>query len=180
MDNTVKVDNIFPTFFATKTLDLKKINIVGNKFSKTFESEIETTLEGQTLLDINSMNYLNLQLTDMLAHLLKNRCKTFVFKMTGMWMNKYDNNNYQGTHCHPGDFSFIIYYKTDKSYTVFNSPVKNLLEMGKNSYLFDVSYDPIYKEGDIVMFPSYLDHWVKPNSNSITIAGNIKIEKLNV
>ena len=27
MDNTVKVDNIFPTFFATKTLDLKKINI---------------------------------------------------------------------------------------------------------------------------------------------------------
>ena len=62
MDNTVKVDNIFPTFFATKTLDLKKINIVGNKFSKTFESEIETTLEGQTLLDVNSMNYLKMPL----------------------------------------------------------------------------------------------------------------------
>ena len=25
------------------------------------------------------------------------------------------------------------------------------------------------------MFPSYLEHWVKPNSNGKTIAGNIKI-----
>jgi len=25
------------------------------------------------------------------------------------------------------------------------------------------------------MFPSYLEHWVRPNSNNITIAGNIKI-----
>ena len=111
MDNTVKVENIFPSFFATKTLDLKKINIVGNKFSKTFESEIETTLEGQTLLDVNSMNYLNLQLTDMLSHLLKHKCKTFVFKMTGMWMNKYDNNNYQGTHCHPEIFHLLFIIK---------------------------------------------------------------------
>lgn len=180
MDNTVKVEHIFPTFFATKILDLNKIKVVGNKFSKTFESEIETTLNGQTLLDVNSMNYLNLQLTDMLAHLLKHKCKTFVFKMTGMWINKYDKNNYQGTHCHPGDFSFIIYYKADKSYTVFNSPMKNLIEVAMNSNLFDTAYETNFKEGTIIIFPSYLDHWVKPNSTSVTIAGNIKLEKLNV
>jgi hypothetical protein len=72
------------------------------------------------------------------------------------------------------DFSFIIYYKIDKSYTVFNNPVKNLLEM-RDSKIFNKEYKPKLKQGDLIIFPSYLEHWVKPNSNNITIAGNIKI-----
>ena len=97
--------------------------------------------------------------------------------MIGMWINKYDNNNYQGAHVHPSDFSFIVYYNTDKSYTVFNSPVKNLLDVIKpnENKIFLKEYEPNLKKGDIILFPSYLEHWVKPNSNGITIAGNINI-----
>tara|TARA_R100000900_G_scaffold92527_2_gene71882 strand:- start:2477 stop:3019 length:543 start_codon:yes stop_codon:yes gene_type:complete len=173
----VKVYNIFPNFIATKNLDLSKLKIIGENFQDTFESNIQTTIEGKTLLTTESMNYLNVQLTDLLSHILKPMCKTFVFNMIGMWINKYDNNNYQGAHVHPSDFSFIVYYNTDKSYTVFNSPVKNLLDVIKpnENKIFLKEYEPNLKKGDIILFPSYLEHWVKPNSNGITIAGNINI-----
>jgi hypothetical protein len=91
-----------------------------------------------------------------------------------IWLNKYSKNDYQESHIHPSDFSFIIYYKIDKSYTIFNNPVKSLLEM-RDSKIFNKHYKPKLKQGDLIIFPSYLEHWVKPNSNNTTIAGNIKI-----
>lgn len=176
-NTTVKVDNTFPNLVATKNLDLSKFKFVGKNYKKTFESNIKTTLNGTTLFSKDSINYLNINLTDMLSYLLKSYCKNFVFNVDSIWVNKYSKNNYQGSHVHPSDFSFIIYYKADKSYTVFNSPVKNMLE-SINSNIFFRDYEPDLKQGDIIVFPSYLEHWVKPNSNNITIAGNIKIIKL--
>lgn len=173
----IKIQNIFPNLIAVKTLNLSNLKIVGKKFKKTFESDIKTTVRGNTLFDKNSMNYLNLELTEILSYLLKPYCKNYVFNLSDIWMNRYDKKNYQGSHVHPSDFSFIVYYKVDKSHTVFNSTVKKLLEISNNQ-IFDINYDPNCKQGDIVVFPSYLEHWVKPNSNNITIAGNIKIIKL--
>jgi hypothetical protein len=63
---TVKVDNIFQTLVAFKKLDLSKIKIVANNFEKTFESNVLTTVNTETLLDKNSINYLNITLTEML------------------------------------------------------------------------------------------------------------------
>ena len=177
MNSDVSVQNIFPNFIGTKSLDLSKLKVLGTTFKKTFESNIKTTIDSETLFDVDSMNYLNIELTTILSHLLKNKCKTFVFKMMGIWINKYSNNDFQGTHIHPSSFSFIIYYDTDKSYTVFNSPVKNLLDainLNKNK-IFSKEYEPNLKKGDIILFPSYLEHWVRPNSNGITLAGNINI-----
>ena len=172
--NKVKVDNIFPNLIAVKNLDLSNLKIIGKKFKKTFESKVKTTLKGHTLFDTNSMNYLNIQLTETLSYLLKPYCKNFVFNISDIWINRYDKKDYQGSHVHPSDFSFIIYYKVDKSYTVFNSPIKSLLESKVNK-VFNHDYETNFKQGDIIIFPSYLEHWVKPNSNNVTIAGNIKI-----
>jgi hypothetical protein len=172
--NKVKVDNIFPNLIATKHLDLSNLKIIGKKFKKTFESKLKTTLKGHTLFDKDSMNYLNIQLTETLSYLLKPYCKNFVFNISDIWINRYDKKDYQGSHVHPSDFSFIIYYKVDKSYTVFNSPIKSLLE-SKINKVFNHDYETNFKQGDIIIFPSYLEHWVKPNSNNITISGNIKI-----
>ena len=175
---SLKVDNLFPNFIASKNLDISKLNILGKEFTETFESKIKTTLNTKTLFDVESMNYLNLELTDLLSHLLKPYCKTFVFKLMNVWINNYDKNDYQGSHVHPGHFSFIIYYKSDKSHTVFNSPVKKLLETSETT-LFPMDHEPNLQQGDIIIFPSYLEHWVKPNSDAITIAGNVKIMELN-
>ena len=171
---TVEINNIFPNHIAIKNLNLLNFKVVGKDLKKTFESNIETSLNGITLFDKNSINYLNIQLRDMLGYLLKPYCNNFVFNVNGIWLNKYKDKDYQGAHIHPSDFSFIIYYNIKKSYTVFNSPVKNLLEMF-NSKIFFKHYEPKLKQGDIIVFPSYLEHWVRPNSYSMTIAGNIKI-----
>ena len=171
---SLKVDNLFPNFIASKNLDISKLNILGKEFTETFESKIKTTLNTKTLFDVESMNYLNLELTDLLSHLLKPYCKNFVFKIIDIWINKYEEKDYQGTHVHPSDFSFIIYYQTDKSHTVFNSPVKKLLETSETT-LFPMDHEPNLQQGDIIIFPSYLEHWVKPNSDNITISGNITI-----
>ena len=173
----VKVDNLFPNLVATKNIDMLKLNVTGSNFKKTFGSNIKTTLDGATLFNKNSINYLNIQIRYMLEYLLKPYCKNFVFNVCDIWLNKYDDNDYQESHTHPSDFSFIIYYKVDKSYTIFNNPVKNLLEM-RDSKIFDKHCKPKLEQGDLIIFPSYLEHWVKPNSNNITIAGNIKIMEM--
>ena len=175
-NTTVKVDNLFHNLIAYKSLDLSKLKIIGNSFKETFESNVQTTINTQTLFDKDSMNYLNITLTEMLSYLLKPYCKNFVFKVEGPWINKYEKNNFQGNHVHPSDFSFIIYYKGNSN-TVFNSPVKSLLEI-YGSDIFIRLFESKFMEGDIVLFPSYLEHWVKPNSNAETVAGNVKIIKL--
>lgn len=177
LKSIVEIKNLFPNTVAIKNLELSKLKIVGKNFKKTFESGIQTTLNQSTLLSVNSMNYLNIHLTDLLAHLLKPLCKNFVFKISNIWINKYTKESYQAAHVHEGDFSFIIYYKVNKSHTVFNSPVKKLLETRSNN-IFSHSYEPNLKQGDIILFPSYLEHWVKPNSKNITISGNIGILNL--
>ena len=62
-----------------------------------------------------------------------------------MWMNKYGKNDYQGSHFHPGNFSFIIYYKTEKSYTVFNSPDTEATEEDISAFEAEI---PVAKEPD--------------------------------
>ena len=172
--NRVNVVNIFPNAIAVKSLDLTYFKLEANNFKKSFESKVKTTLNGDTLFSEDTMNYLNIQMTDVLSYLLKPYCKNFVFKIIDIWINKYEEKDYQGTHVHPSDFSFIIYYQTDKSHTVFNSPIKNILET-INSNIFDRKHEPNLKEGDLLIFPSYLQHWVRPNSGNMTISGNIKI-----
>ena len=181
MNSDVSVQNIFPNFIGTKSLDLSKLKVLGTTFKKTFESNIKTTIDSETLFDVDSINYLNIELTTILSHLLKNKCKTFVFRLTGIWINQYNDKDFQGPHVHPGDYYFIIYYKCKKSYTVFNSPAKNMILRTAKPIpnLFPTDYEVNLKQGDVVMFPSYLEHWVKPNSDAITIAGNVKIMELN-
>ena len=156
-----KVLTLFATNIAYKNLDLSKVTIQGKNFDKTFESGVESTLSGETLFTPESMNYFNLQLTDLLSYLLKPYCTNFVFKMTSIWINNYKDNDYQGSHVHPGHFSFIFYYDVNKSNTVFNSPVKKLIESSNNTF-FKSDYEPDLKQGDIIVFPSYLEHGVSP------------------
>ena len=173
----VNVHNLFPNIIATKNLNLSNFKIEGRNFKNTFESNIKTTLDGDTLLDKQSMNYLNLEIREILSFLLKPYCKDFVFNIPDIWINKYETNSYQGSHVHASDFSFIIYYKTDKSHTVFNSPVKSILETIE-SKIFLQTFEPDLKQGDIIVFPSYLQHWVRPNSGNTTVTGNIDIIKI--
>jgi hypothetical protein len=171
----VEIKNIFPNYIAIKNIDLNKFKIKTGKFKKTFESKIKTTLTSTNLFSPESINYLNLQLTDVFSNIFKVMNKnTFVFKVTGIWMNIYDKNDFQGAHVHPSDYCFILYYDIKKSFTVFNSPVKDSLE-SRNNTIFQMEYEPNCDKGDLLVFPGYMQHWVRPNSKAKTIAGNIQM-----
>ena len=174
----VVIQNIFPNYIGIKNINLNNFTITTEKFKKSFESNIHTTLEESNLFSPKDIHYFNVQLTDIFSNLFKlNDISTFVFKVTGIWMNKYEVNDFQGTHVHPSDYCFILYYDVETSSTVFNSPVKDIIESRDPSptNIFNKHYEPNCKKGDLLVFPGYLQHWVKPTSNAKTIAGNIKI-----
>ena len=66
--------------------------------------------------------------------------------------------------------------------TVFLNPIEDLITSyynGSNLNIFEQVYTPECRQGQIILFPSFLGHMVKKTSNASTIAGNITLEILN-
>lgn len=109
------------------------------------------------------------------------------------WFNYYIDGEYQETHNHlspnifaaPSHFSCIHYLSFDPErhepvrFMDPNETVRYLsLDFKSNNY--NSVYTPSVSEGDFLMFPSYLDHFVKasiptPDYPRITISCNIAV-----
>ena len=113
-----------------------------------------------------------------------------------MWFNYYSNGEYQEAHSHVqpdmfaqrAHFSCIHYLKFDPEVhqpTVFSDPLAmlrltNSIELDSNNY--SDKYEPQVREGSIIMFPPYLEHYVPksnptPDNPRITVAFNIVLEE---
>ena len=113
-----------------------------------------------------------------------------------MWFNYYSNGEYQEAHTHVQPdmfaqrphFSCIHYLKFDPEIhqpTVFRDPLSmirqtNSIELDSNNY--NEKYEPQVREGSIIMFPPYLEHYVPksnptPDNPRITVAFNIVLEE---
>ena len=119
--------------------------------------------------------------------------KPVTFSLEDMWFNYYINGEYQEEHYHinsspflpPVHFSCIHYLKYDEEEhvsTTFHDPISTLrahsFEMESN-YCKE-NWVPKVKEGDLLIFPSYLVHHVKkskptPDNPRITIAFNLRL-----
>jgi len=117
------------------------------------------------------------------------------FDFESIWFNHYDNGDWQEEHTHTGNhvfqfpatFSCIHFLKFDPKVhqaPIFVDPYEEVrqssLEMVSNLTTNRVT--PNVREGDIIMFPSYLRHFVPkgidtPGNPRITIAFNIKVKK---
>jgi len=116
----------------------------------------------------------------------------FNLKMTG-WYNFTRYTNTKFVHDHTGgpttiNFSCVhyVHIEEDTMGTVFqnpnmksikaSSPTKDLTKLP--NYFYDYYYTPAVSEGDIVMFPGWLDHFIPPHLNNtlrITTALNIML-----
>lgn len=114
-----------------------------------------------------------------------------------MWYNTYSKNQYQEWHDHSGgdsDFSAIHFLKYDEDEhipTIFRNPTnrskvyssiknKKRLQSINNNYnsIYSDIFYPNIKEGDLLIFPSWLEHTVPPNKSKnlrITVAFNIEL-----
>jgi predicted 2-oxoglutarate/Fe(II)-dependent dioxygenase YbiX len=108
-----------------------------------------------------------------------------------IWYNHYIDNEYQEFHNHIGDFynvthfacvHFLSFDSDTHESTVFKDPNIDIryhsVDFANSGYTGH--HTPKIKEGDFIMFPSYLNHCVYPvksatNYPRITIALNIKL-----
>lgn len=101
------------------------------------------------------------------------------------WYNIYSLGQYQEIHNHVGpkvgkfipSFSAIYIVKMDgKNDTVFTKPTKFMGEYNLNRENYDTSKVDEISVGSVIIFPSYLDHFVKPlqsKTERITISYNL-------
>ena len=177
--------NLFETFVIIDNIDLNKIKLKNLIFEKTWYSETESTYENsrnkkiEDLLEKNSLDYILKIFVKMLEEKIK---YPFKIELLHIWQNNYTNNDYQEPHIHENsDFSFIIYKDVDKEggKTMFFNPNKNLIMCFKNiEHLFNVNFLPKCKKGQIILFPSFLEHMVLKNSQQCTISGNLNFQKI--
>jgi len=176
--------NLFSIPIYISNIDVDKIKIKNTKVKSQWLSETES-----------SHGYLNEIGEESKAHILQTIVKLlnydihkpYELALTSVWQNNYKDNDYQERHSHPGShFSFIIYKKIKKSNTVFFNPSCQLMESYYDkTFLLDLSlFDSIFKvecrQGQIVVFPSFLEHMVLKHSDSVTIAGNTIIKAKNI
>jgi hypothetical protein len=105
-----------------------------------------------------------------------------------IWMNAYEQQQFQESHTHlPGFFSgihYIMFDSEEHEATTFQNPQDNIhsfmfdesfLDKDINEYLHE-NHTPKVVEGDIILFPSHLKHFVKRNNSKklrMTISFNI-------
>jgi len=177
--------NLFEIFTIIQNIDLDKIKLKNLIFEKNWYSETESTFKNnkdkkiQELIEEDSLNYI----LNILINMLEEKIKySFKIELTYIWQNSYTNNDYQEPHIHGNsDFSFVIYKDVDKEggKTMFFNPNKNLITAFQNiTHMFNLFFLPKCKPGQIILFPSFLEHMVLKNSQQKTISGNIKFEKI--
>jgi hypothetical protein len=172
--------NVFYCPIFLGKIDVKKIKINKKSIKPTWLSQIDSNFysDDNRIIDKKMGNYL----LSTIANYMKNYFEGKEFKITllNIWVNLYKDRDFQDPHTHAkSDFSFIIYSKVKKSGTVFFNPIKALIDATYDDKKFpgiETIYRPECKQGDLIIFPSFITHMVLPLSKSETIAGNIKID----
>ena len=176
----MKID-LFSTPIWIGNIDSSKIKLVKQELKPTFGSEINTTYNHSlgSKIEENSLKYLYENLISILDETIRS---PYQIRLINIWENSYEQGDFQEKHIHPGsDLSFVIYKKVDQGNTVFVNPADKLLDVFyhncevKQALFGSCSFAPKCRENQVVIFPSYLEHYVKKMSNSITIAGNLNI-----
>jgi hypothetical protein len=89
------------------------------------------------------------------------------------------NNDFQEPHIHVGSqFSFIIYEEVVTPHTIFYNPAKYLIAaaFGHGQGCVLEQFSPQVKAGQIIIFPSFVEHMVNRNSDQVTISGNVNFK----
>tara|TARA_R100000657_G_C4656934_1_gene100869 strand:+ start:327 stop:854 length:528 start_codon:yes stop_codon:yes gene_type:complete len=174
----MKID-LFSTPIFISNIDLNKIIIKNGAFEKTWLSETNSSHNNGDILDEESSKYLLGKIGSLIANEVK---KDLKIKLDQIWENRYTDKDFQERHNHPGShFSFIIYKKITEPKTIFINPNEDLiLSYFSNLHLslFQQNFKPECREGQMVIFPSFLHHMVSKTNESITIAGNISLEEV--
>lgn len=168
--------NIFCTPVWIKQINPNNIIFKDEKkFKKKWSSEVLTTFDHQNFLTNDSEYFLLDFLYNTIKETIKDKFSILYYEV---WENNYIES-YQDHHIHPGShFSFIIYKDLEESTTVFVHPIQSLIQSFYTFPIFVTEFEPKVSKNNIIIFPSYLQHYVKKTKKGVTIAGNFNIKML--
>jgi hypothetical protein len=112
-------------------------------------------------------------------------------EIVNLWYNCYENGEYQESHRHLGNplepihfacVHFLSYNPEIHQPLVFTDPLTVYRNMGLDEFYHEEKHRVVAKEGDLIMFPSWLEHEVKagpptPDYPRITLSFNIKMHR---
>ena len=133
-------------------VDLKRIKLDA-EMGEAFLSKTPSSFYKKNILDPESGKYL----ISIIAELLKEKYQYFTVNLNGVWRNKYLNNDFQEPH-----IQYLI------SATLGPS----------DAYVLQ-QFKPQVTKGQIIVFPSYVEHMVNKNSDQVTISGNLDFKFIN-
>tara|TARA_B100000586_G_C19902023_1_gene339546 strand:+ start:96 stop:653 length:558 start_codon:yes stop_codon:yes gene_type:complete len=167
---------LFSVPFFIGNIDLKKIKLESD-IGYPFEiSKTPSSFGRKNTVDPESGDYL----VETIIELLKEKYNNFIITINEIWRNKYLDNDYQEPHTHINtSFSFIIYEEIPTgAYTIFFNPAKYLIQatVGYDENIIPLKFKPDVNKGQIIIFPSYVEHMVNRNSDQVTISGNFDFQ----
>jgi hypothetical protein len=170
--------DLFAVPFFIGNIDLKNIKLDA-EIGEAWLSRTPSSKNEKNHLDPESSEYL----MDVLLDLLGEKFTAFSISLQGnVWRNEYLDKDWQEPHVHLGaQFSFIIYEKVSTPHTIFFNPAKYLIS-GTLQHQDCVlrEFTPSVTAGQIVIFPSYVEHMVNRNSDQVTISGNINFKFMDI
>jgi uncharacterized protein (TIGR02466 family) len=191
----MNIDFLFPEFVYTNLIDIdcKKIQNYSYELMEKNKGVQKSNRGGWQSMDLFDENIFFTSIKKDLKY-FKEALQIFDmnFYLDNFWFNINRKNNFNVIHEHLGHFiSGVLYVKcpdncgnivfTDSSAQIRDSYMYNLGLIGKlpknNVFLRQWQYTP--KEGLLLMFPSWLEHYVEPNESDedrISIAFNIGVK----
>ena len=175
-------ENIFSLPIFIDKVDLSKIKLEDESLEHCFPSRVLSSFSKNNKIGSEFLRYLEELIFNNIKKIPSNY-KTL--DIVEIWRNVYKTYDHQDPHIHSlFQWSFIIYENVKKSNTVFLNPNRHLIETTMcgydatfNGYYLDTNfmndYKPNFKTGDIVIFPSFLEHFVLAGGKGSTISGNI-------
>lgn len=167
--------NIFSIPIFIDQVDLNKINIGDPPTDRIWLSKTPSTMGKEHNITQETYEYLVEKFIENLGAELIGPNPRF----GEIWRNKYNEHDWQDIHIHPhSSWSFIIYEDVVESKTVFMNPTFNDIQnhMGTNNREFPLDFRPTCKTGDMIIFPSFLQHFVRPGNVGSTISGNVYMD----
>jgi hypothetical protein len=162
-------------------IDSDKINLIEQDLKPSFGSEIKTTYyeSHKSNIQPESLEYLYQVIINLLGETVK---IPFQLRLINIWKNVYEDKDFQETHIHCGsDLSFVIYQDVIQSNTEFMNPAHKLISaffvkhQRKKDILGHETFAPECRKNQIIIFPSYLEHFVRKTSNAVTVSGNLEL-----
>ena len=163
-------------FFFDK-VDLNKISLIDKETKPTFVSGVQSSFNTHRVVKKQTLSYLTKLIWKNIQCVSKS---SYSIEISEMWRNVYKKNDFQEPHIHPKcQWSFVIYENVIESKTVFQNPSRYLLTSCIDAYgvndVFVESIKPNLRNGDIIIFPSFVEHYVLSGGVGSTISGNVHI-----